>query len=995
MTENKQSKVFRAWQIICLIVAGLVMLLQMYNFANTLFHSSHSLLRFLPSIMNNGTMLLVAMVFGGVYSKKAVRFSESFKVWLMALVTLIIFYLLYFLYLPSHFLAWRLFGVFFPVLTSTSVLLSGIIFALLAQPYLYNWQRRLTTKQNLLILTLLSLLAFALSAGTLSFRYSIDGLLLILPFAWGMFLAHVRVNKKLLAAIIILAIVALGIVVVGVPGFNAVYWSQVLAGSTAPNSWNYQFLNNPTSPFMLLMVIAVFLVFKKVIVSLTSKQARFFVPIIVLMQAPISNNFMRDIVITDRAWIDRAIILPIILLLVYGLATLYERYLFKWRPIKRDLQELAACDSLVAVIETAWTGFKNWFQKNQLVIWTWLFLYVIAVGSFLVQSNNLRIQTSASVNINAVVYLLGTRFFALILTAVFMYAAFAVFYFITTRYWTSMALVTVLALGWAIANKVKLNLRGEPIYPSELGEAANMKTLLPMVGKNLLIMVGIVLVLVIILVIYLEFKHPIHNRTSWRRRGIWALLSLALFMTPMRFNHENSYIYHLKIGFDAKQRFRNPERDIQINGPILNFLNYLDLQIMNKPANYSQHAINEINHKYQRLAARINRGRKNTLDKQTIVFNLSESFVDPSTMPGLELDKGIKNPIPFIQSLRKRATYGYMLSAGYGGGTANMEWETLTGLNMGNFKSNITPYIQVVPNYKFYPTIGMNFNYASAVHPFIGTYYSRIEDYHRFGFNKFAYLGSKYKIIDQKKLGSSNYSSDFTTYANGLKQIKSHQGGQFINLISIQNHMPYNNWYRDNEYMGKVKGETMDSAATRQQMATYIKGTQYTDQAVKEFTQKLDQIKKPITWVFYGDHYPAIISQSFINKYPIQMHATRYFIYSNKYAREHDGARNIRAKSAYVDSSNFIAMMLKQTDSKVTPYQALLTEVHKRLPAITINFKGSSGYELVNQKGQEVDPNSLTNSQKAILDDYLLVSYDMTAGKGYALDAKGFYKGIY
>lgn len=61
---------------------------------------------------------------------------------------------------------------------------------------------------------------------------------------------------------------------------------------------------------------------------------------------------------------------------------------------------------------------------------------------------------------------------------------FAIFYFITTRYWTSTVLVTVITIGWAIANKIKLDLRGEPIYPTELDEIVNWKTLMPMVGQQ-------------------------------------------------------------------------------------------------------------------------------------------------------------------------------------------------------------------------------------------------------------------------------------------------------------------------------------------------------------------------------------------------------------------------------------------------------------------------------------------------------------------------------
>ena len=63
-----------------------------------------------------------------------------------------------------------------------------------------------------------------------------------------------------------------------------------------------------------------------------------------------------------------------------------------------------------------------------------------------------------------------SKFFAMILSTIFLDALFSVFYFVTTRYWTSNILVSLIAIGWAIANKIKLLLRGEPIYPTELSE---------------------------------------------------------------------------------------------------------------------------------------------------------------------------------------------------------------------------------------------------------------------------------------------------------------------------------------------------------------------------------------------------------------------------------------------------------------------------------------------------------------------------------------------
>ncbi|MCX8724716.1 MULTISPECIES: LTA synthase family protein [Lactobacillus] len=990
---NKNKKTLKVVQIVCLLAATLFMLIQMYSLKGIAARAHYSFVRFMPNMLHNATIMIVPMVFGAVYSKKKQSVSESFKYWLMAIVTLIVYYILFFIKVPGRFNMWRVFGMLFPIITSTSVLFAGLFFSMLVQPRLYDLQHKLTEKQNLLVLSILTLLGFALSAGNLTFQYSLYGLYLILFFAWGMFLANVEIKGKVLALALLSGLVSFFVVVIGVSGFDAVYWSQIISGNGG-GDWNREFLNNPSSPFMFLLVVAAFLLFKKIIMTFSEKQVRYFIPVIMLMDAPISNRFMNAFRFTGSSVINKLIMIVIMIIIAIIWDQLLERYLFKLKPCIKVIDYLNHESSLAKICEKVWQIFTRFIIRNRINLLTWAWFYILSFGSFLIESDNLRIQISTAATINAIVYLLGTKFFAIILTTIFLDALFSIFYFITTRYWTSNMLVSLIAIGWAIANKIKLLLRGEPIYPTEISEIVNWKTLLPMVGKKLIIVILIAIVIIIALDVFLELKFTIKKHGSWKKRGIWALISLLLFMTPLRFNHDGGVIYHINRGFDNRQKFRNPERDIQVNGPVLNFLNYIDLQIMDQPATgYSASTIKQLNDKYSKVANRINKNRKNDLQKQTIVFNLSESFVDPNTFPTIKFERSAPNPVKFIESMKSRSSYGTMLSAGYGGGTANMEWETLTGLNMGLFKSTLTPYVQVVPNYDFYPTIGMNFDYKSAVHPFIGTYYSRREDYRRFKFDKFVYAGSKYKIIDQKKLGKSGYNSDFTTYANGLHQINSRKGGQFINLISIQNHMPYNNWYPHNEYMGKISGDLFNTPAVREQMATYVKGTQYTDKAVKQFIGQIDKIKKPITLVFYGDHYPSIISQSYTAKYPVQMHSTRYFIYSNKYAREHGAKTRLpRKANNFVSSSDFIAMMLEQTDSKVTPYQALLTEVHKKLPAITINFDGDKGYELIGRKGQVIDPKYLTKKQQELLSDYETIQYDMTAGKAYGLGIKGFYK---
>ena len=55
-----------------------------------------------------------------------------------------------------------------------------------------------------------------------------------------------------------------------------------------------------------------------------------------------------------------------------------------------------------------------------------------------------------------------------------------------------------------------------------------------------------------------------------------------------------------------------------------------------------------------------------------------------------------------------------MISAGYGGGTANMEYMSLTGLDLSNFSPTLpTPYTQLVTHRKYNPNIAQSFQKQS------------------------------------------------------------------------------------------------------------------------------------------------------------------------------------------------------------------------------------------------------------------------------------------
>ncbi|WP_267202160.1 LTA synthase family protein [Limosilactobacillus kribbianus] len=573
-------------------------------------------------------------------------------------------------------------------------------------------------------------------------------------------------------------------------------------------------------------------------------------------------------------------------------------------------------------------------------------------------------------------------------TLVLIFLTFKALQALTNRYWLALLLTGLFNAIWIVANIQKMDLRNEPILPSELAMIDDLDSLLKMIDYHLLIYAGIGIIAVIVAIILLE-RWRRAQRLSWPWRIFWLVLAVCAFGSSNFWNHHNSRMQTLMIGFDDQPHFIHQAVGAKQNGPTVQFLNNVDITIMEKPQVYSKAAMTRISREYAQAAKKINAHRTTQLKDQTVIFNLSESFANPTRVPGVSLRH---NPIPRIQHIKKQTTSGIMISSGYGGGTADMEYMTLTGFAMCNFAQTLsTPYTQLVPFLKHNPTIVQSFNYAAAIHPYSKKFYDRGTDYPKFGFKKFSYLGSKkYPIRHQKTIDNNTYMSDETAYANTLDQLNAHHGPQFINLVTMQNHLPYNNLYKDSktDYFKATVGNGTDP----KQVANYAVGIHYTDKAVTKFIKQIDRINRPITLVFYGDHLPGIYRNS-MKRDGLKLHETDYFIYSNP-AAQRQGAKRLTRSTHYVAPNDFTAMVAEQTNAKVTPYQAMLTKLYHQLPAYALSTQqnGTNSFnsapEYVNQRGRVVTYSSFTKHQKKLWHDYQLVQYDITAGHHYLLKTK-------
>ncbi|WP_242361768.1 LTA synthase family protein [Limosilactobacillus antri] len=614
--------------------------------------------------------------------------------------------------------------------------------------------------------------------------------------------------------------------------------------------------------------------------------------------------------------------------------------------------------------------------------------YLIAAASMLLMNNSWRIQPNVGPDYNIISYAFTQRGLLLLLAALLIFTVIKFLQAISKRYWLSLAIVVVISCAFVIANREKIAARNEPILPSDLAMLRVAGSLFKMVAPALWLEVVTGLILLIGLVCWLEKKHPAELPFNGRRRLVYFLLAPLLFASCFFWNHSGTPLNNFLTSLGDQPMFYNQLSGARINGPLIQFMNNVDVKVMDQPAGYSRARMEQIVKKYRTQAGKINLHRQNDLVQQTVIFNLSESFSDPNRVPGVKLES---TPIPAIKELQKNNTGGVMISSGYGGGTANMEYMTLTGYSISNFSPTLpVPYTQLVGKLKVNPSIVDSFNHAVAIHPYLGTFYNRTSVYQQFGFDKFFYLGSKNRIRHQSRIDNSPYLSDRTAYQNVLDQLKSYRHGQFINLVTMQNHFPYSdNYYR---HLNRYRAVRVSAGTNPDEVDEFSTEIHYTDNAVKQFIKQIDGINRPITIVFYGDHLPGIYKNDMARD-GVKLHETEYLIYSNKYARAH-GAKNFKQNTAVVSPNDFIAMVAKQTNSKVNWYQALLTAVFEKLPAMAkdVEAKGDvntaravAHTDFVNDQGKLVKEGNLTKQQKQLLQDYRLVQYDVTAGKKYTL----------
>jgi phosphoglycerol transferase MdoB-like AlkP superfamily enzyme len=427
--------------------------------------------------------------------------------------------------------------------------------------------------------------------------------------------------------------------------------------------------------------------------------------------------------------------------------------------------------------------------------------------------------------------------------------------------WTTIILFTLLLIGFdalfgrrhngillvapialllaAIGHQKSLYL-GDPLYPTDFLYSRQIVELTPLLVSErpltaIFIAIGGAAGLLLLVALWRYWRRrfpPIR----WRMRGARLALvlpALAFFVSIMdfaTFSWTRDRLQIIPMMWDQKENYAS-------NGFAIAFALNVPMAKVQAPPSYEDAVLDEIRPGPTGISM--------PEDRPDIIVVMSESFWDPTLLPNTTITP---DPMPHVRAVRS----GSMFSPEFGGMTANVEFEALTGFSNAFLPYGSIPYQQyvrgAVPSLaSFFRAEGYE---TTAIHPFEGWFWNREHVYDSFGFDRFLSIEKLPPMQSRGPLVSDDSLTDEI-----IKRADATDRPFFTFAVSLQGHGPYEpNRYSDPQ----VKVESTASYWTQQSIRSFAEGIADADRSLKRLMDWAETRDRHTVIVFFGDHLPPL-----------------------------------------------------------------------------------------------------------------------------------------
>lgn len=288
-----------------------------------------------------------------------------------------------------------------------------------------------------------------------------------------------------------------------------------------------------------------------------------------------------------------------------------------------------------------------------------------------------------------------------------------------------------------------------------------------------------------------------------------------------------------------------------------------------QPGAYSEENINAIN-----VDGKLTEVSTERDVMPNIILIQLESFFDTNEV---EFFTTSEDPIPTFRYLMENYSSGYCKVPSVGAGTANTEFEVLTGMNLRYFGPGEYPY-KTILKYQETESIATalkQFGYgAHALHNNGGNFYSRADVFNNMGFD--SYTSKEFMNILQ--FTENGWAKDDILTEHILNAMDSTEQQDFVFAITVEGHGDYPEEKVIENPRINVFG-IPDEGLTNS-WEYYVNHLYETDKFIADLIAELEKRGEPTVLVMYGDHLPTmgLESEDLKNRY---VYNTNYVVWDN------------------------------------------------------------------------------------------------------------------
>ena len=540
----------------------------------------------------------------------------------------------------------------------------------------------------------------------------------------------------------------------------------------------------------------------------------------------------------------------------------------------------------------------------------------------------------------------------------FLYSIFIIFVtysvtLITKRRLFSYIIVTLL---WSIVGIVNFMMLSSRNTPFTYVDITLMKSVLPVMNNYFSPLeigaMGALLLIALVLLVVAYMYLPIEEHLNRKSGFIKVIVIIAVFSGVTSYGFKSGMlvdqIHNIRIAFS--------DYGTPYCFSITALKNGID-----KPSDYSEKKIKKIEKRTQKKVAKM---KNEKVKKPNIIFVQLESHFDITQVKGVKFNK---DPLPNFHKYMKGYSSGQLSMPSYGAGTANSEFEFLTGNSMAFFPNGSVPYLQyirdgistIVPQLEEY-------GYTTyGTHPYRAKGWNREFIYDLMGFD-YRYFQGSFPFEDKLR----NYVSDEADFKSILEWRNNTEGPFFMFNVTMQNHSNYGGDFDnfDPQIVAKFK-----NTSSNKYLNKYLSLMYETDQDVASLLSELSQSDRKTIVVFWGDHQPNdYVVRPIYKEYGLdfdnqtyeqqqQRQKTPFFIWANY---------DIQEQTNVEISLNYLNILLFETAGlQLDEYQTF----RKNLWQGQIPMMNAVGYR--NDNGDLVEYDDAPEEIQNLLNEYQNIQY--------------------